>query len=142
MNLTPIVGNFDIPAPVVLRRRASPMEIGRTDLRQLCKVAEIDMRVTGGQPHPVVLHKGVGHFKDLRGTYYVGIGGVGGVWKKRDRTQALQILEILTYGFHDYAACECVCGFKLFVPASREKWRYEKAEPALGASRRSTTKKI
>jgi len=116
IDMNPIPFTPFIPAPDVLPRGSSgPRELGRTDLSQLCKVAEVAMRVTGGEQRTVVIHRGTGHFR-APNTYYVGIGGP---WKPRNGVQALRILEVLAHSFHDYATRECVCRKGLFTVPSR-----------------------
>ncbi len=87
-----------------------PAEMARVTLEDLCTVARIAMRVTGGPREAIVLHAGKDHYREP-GYYYV---GVGKPWRAT-RVQALRALEVLAYGFHDYAARECVCHRGLFV---------------------------
>lgn len=37
---------------------------------------------------------------------------------RRDKKSALRVLEVLAYGFNDYAAREAVCGRGLFIPVA------------------------
>lgn len=113
-----------ICSPLALARSDKPpVALSKTSLSELCERAEIPLRVTGGQNHEIVLHEGEAHFS-IPGTYYVGVGAL----KLPTRVRALQILEILAHGFHDYAARECVCNQGLFsVPAKRGRPRLHAA---------------
>lgn len=88
-----------------------PATIWKTTLGELCREAGILKRVTGGTEPEIVCHLSPDHLID-EDTYYVSMVGLG---EGDSRTQALRILEILAYGFCDYAARECVCGKGLFV---------------------------
>lgn len=86
-----------------------PQIYGTTSVAELCELAGLRMRVTGGISHHVVCCAGNEHFT-VGTNYFV---GVGSNWN-RQRVQALRVLEVLAHGFHDYAARECVCGKGLF----------------------------
>jgi hypothetical protein len=106
-----------IPPPLVLRDGCEPPEaIVTVRLADLCRLAEIPMRITGG---PTVAAQIVVHSDDdvhLRGrpvlgapVYYVGFRR----WKD-DRLSAIRVLEVLAQSFHDYGARECLRPMKLF----------------------------
>lgn len=102
-----------IPAPRVLSQRDTRPEAVLYTLEALCAFARVPLRVTGGPQTDIFVHDGTEHARAAEGLY------VGG---KRPRTRlgALRVLEVLAYGFHDYAARECVCYQGLFsVPRPR-----------------------
>lgn len=84
-------------------------------LVELCGVAEITLRVTGGQPPLVTLWEGPGHAytvrDDLRRVYLVDRLGL----PQGRAAQAFRILEIVAFGFNDYFARETLCGRGYFV---------------------------
>jgi|ERR1700684_793268 len=102
-----------IPAPRA--RNDRPSALARTTLTELCSAAKLPMRVSGGEKHSVVCIAGSDHFSVGR-DYFV---GVGDAWNASP-TAALRVLEVLAHGFHDYAARECICQKKLFVPPKRQ----------------------
>jgi hypothetical protein len=107
-----LVCNFKIPAPrVLVTGTRAPRALARTSIDDLCAVAGVAMRVSGGSRRAVVCVPGEKHLY-TGSTYYV---GVGDAWEL-SRTSALRVLEVLAYGFHDYVVRECVCGRGLFVP--------------------------
>ena len=107
-----LVCNFKIRAPrVLIAGTRPPQALARTSVGDLCKAANVSMRVSGSQRRKIVCTTGDEHLY-TGDTYYV---GVGDTWKL-SRTSALRVLEVLAYGFHDYVARECVCGRGLFVP--------------------------
>jgi len=107
-----LVCNFKIPAPSVLRHdMRKPRALASLSIDELCAVAGVTMRVSGGKRRQVVCTTGA-TLLYTDDTYYV---GVGDNWTP-SRTSALRVLEALAYGFHDYVVRECVCGRGLFVP--------------------------
>ena len=104
-----------IPAPRI-RSSASELRVfERITLSELCTVAKVPMRVSGGESHSIVCVAGADHFRIGR-DYFVGVGNAWGA----TRTAALRVLEILAHGFHDYAARECICHQKLFSIPKRQ----------------------
>lgn len=105
-----------IPAPTVLPEgEPPPMATSTITIAGLCALAGIPVRATSAHtPRIHVIRGGVSY----RGpdAYYVGLGAPRRVRRPED---ALRVLEILAHGFHDYAARECICGRKLFVPPRR-----------------------
>jgi hypothetical protein len=105
-----------IPAPRV--RNADddlPHVLKRVELSELCAIAGIPCRVSGGEDRSIACVVGREHFSVGR-DYIV---GVGGEWRATP-TAALRVLEVLAHGFHDYAARECVCGKGLFSVPKRQ----------------------
>jgi hypothetical protein len=102
-----------IPAPRV--QSVKPSVLARTTLTELCAIAKLPMRVSGGETRSIACIAGTDHFAVGR-DYFV---GVGDEWNANPIT-ALRVLEVLAHGFHDYAARECVCQKKLFSPPKRQ----------------------
>ena len=123
--MKPIPRIVMIPPPRVLPERATPP--GRTvstfTIGQLCQLARVPMRVSGGEDVKVICVESKDHFFGPDGVYYVGVAA-----RPRTRVGALRVLEVLAHGFHDYAARECVCGRGLFTAPTGPRGR-----PRLGA---------
>jgi len=104
-----------IPAPrMMLAKSKLPHVLARPTLFELCAVANVPMRVSGGEARLIACVVGSDHFVIGR-DYFV---GVGERWNANP-TAALRVLEVLAHGFHDYAARECVCQKKLFATPKR-----------------------
>lgn len=113
--MRPIPMNPWISPPRPRKKADLPRVLARVGLAELCAAAGISCRVSGGEQRPIACVVGREHFYSGRG-YFV---GVGGEWRATPMA-ALRLLEVLAYGFHDYAARECVCGRWLFsVPKRR-----------------------
>jgi hypothetical protein len=107
--------NLLISPPFVLSAGAKPPRVfARTTISDLCAMAEIRMRATVTDPCVVACVRGRKHLR-YGNTYYVGVGDSWIV----SRVSALRVLEVLTYGFHDYVARESVCRQNLFSPPRR-----------------------
>jgi hypothetical protein len=108
-----------VPAPEILYEGTpKPKVFARVTLRELCDVAQIQCRVSGGYQLPILLCRGSAHFHGHE-RYYV---GVGDEWRPT-RVRALRALEALAHSFHDYAARECVCRPDVFGPPNRPPGR-------------------
>jgi len=109
-----------IPQPVCISadawRQCEPRAIiGRIRYDDLCRQAGLMARVSGPalDREILVLESGE-HTRIVHPT----ATALAVVMPKFDASpeQALRVLEVLAYGFHDYAARECVCGRGLFRP--------------------------
>lgn len=100
-----------IQPPLVLpeRTRVPARPLAKVTLPQLCRLAEIPLRVHGASTAPITCLSGQAHFLS-KNRYYVGVGQ----WKG-SRVDAIRVLEVLAHGFHDYAARECICNKGLFT---------------------------
>lgn len=92
-----------------------PSIIASVTLEELCEASNIELRVTGGERDKIEIIAGTEHYR-RPGFFYVGIRG--DEWSLT-REKALSVLEVLAYGFHDYAARECVCGRGLYTPKKK-----------------------
>lgn len=105
-----------------------PRVLQETSLSELCKLAGIEERVTGGHRPRILLVESREHFlvpegygipsSVARGAGPSNVARGAGPSRKLTRTGALRILESLAYVFLDYAARECVCGRGLFGPST------------------------
>lgn len=87
----------------------------RASVRAICESADIRYRVTGGHHPQVVLWRGPGHAytTDDAGQRVYAIDRAG--LPQSAAMRALRMLEILAYGFQDYAARESVVGRGYFA---------------------------
>jgi len=123
--MKPIACVVMIPSPRVLPEHAAPPGpvLSTFTIGQLCKLARVPMRVSGGEDVKVVCIEAKDHFFGSDGVYYVGVAT-----RPRTRVGALRVLEVLAHGFHDYASRECICGRGLFAAPTGRRGR-----PRLGA---------
>ncbi|MGH8282939.1 MAG: hypothetical protein ACRESE_03745 [Gammaproteobacteria bacterium] len=108
------------PLPV---KPADWQAISRTQTRAvlryaaICKLAGVPARVTGADlERQVHILNGTQHFYPVGQPDEI---GVALPQYRGSRADALRVLEILAYGFVDYAAREAVRGRGLFLPAPR-----------------------
>ena len=114
--MRPIPLDPDICSPRIAPRGTRPgVVVATTTLVDLCRLARIPVRVSGGQDRSITCIAGGDHWLVDARDYFV---GVGDGWSA-SRTSALRVLEVLAHGFHDYAARECVCGRGLFDASAR-----------------------
>jgi len=87
-----------------------------TSVEALCAVAGIPYRVSDGNQPLVVMWDGPGHSYTIsdNGRRVLAVDRHGLPRGRRER--ALRILEILAYGFFDYAARESIVGRDYFIP--------------------------
>jgi hypothetical protein len=112
------------PQPLCGAERERALRCRRTDVESLCRRAGIRYRVTGGRQPLVAFWNGPTHgytvTPDSRRLYVIGRASL----PRDDQERALRALEILAYGFHDYAARESVCGKDYFIyPVTPEHGR-------------------
>ena len=116
---SPLVADLEIdsacPAVGTVRRRILRRS-RHTTVEVLCVAAGIRYRVAGANQSWVVLWDGPGHVYTLadNGDRVLAVDRTGLPRRKRER--ALPILEILAYGFFDYAARESIIGRGCFIP--------------------------
>lgn len=121
--MRPLPLDPSILAPRNVRDGKGLSVLARTTIPELCAAAKIPLRVTSTRWNQVVLHTGTQHLRaPLSSTSFVGVGE----GKASPHVRALRVLEVLAYGFHDYAARECVCGQGFFVAPKR------RGRPAIG----------
>lgn len=122
-----------IAAPrVLLESERRPREIASFSVAELCALAQLPNRITGGPAVRVVLHSGSDHFRAPRASYV----GIGRSKFRPDRVSAIQVLEVLAHGFHEYAARENLRGRDLFQPPRRP------GRPPLGARAMSPAERM
>ena len=131
--MKPISLNPDIRAPLVVPfGRLAPKVLAWVTLGELCDLAGIPLRVSGGSDRRIACIAGTDHQLVAARDCYV---AVGNAWSP-SRTAALRVLEVLAHGFHDYAARECVCGRGLFVASAR------RGRPTVGAKPMSARERM
>jgi len=134
-----------IPAPRAAGmddRRRILRSTRRVSIREICEVAGIRYRVTGGRHPQAVQWSGPGHAytTDDTGQRVYAIDRTG--LPQAAQMRALRMLEILAYGFHDYAARESVVGRRYFVyPLAPEHGRAWLAEIGRRGGQARTTRK-
>jgi hypothetical protein len=82
---------------------------------ELCRRADIRYRVTGGPQVRVVLWDGPGHGRTRTLRYGTVYAVDQGKLPPDDPERSMRILEVLAFGFLDYAVRETVCGRGYFV---------------------------
>lgn len=107
------VMTLDLYPPRILRRgQQPPHALRKITLAQLCSIAGIRIRVTSNLIPTICLHAGKEHYRPIG---YPKMYYVGGCQKERVRKrEAFRILEVLAFGFQDYAARETICGRNLY----------------------------
>lgn len=94
-------------------RADAPVILGTISFEELCARAHVKLRVSQVR-REITCVRGAQSFQTSDRQL---VGGAAR-WPLK-RTDALRVLETLAHGFHDYAARECICGRKLFVPPRR-----------------------
>ncbi len=102
--------NLNIPCPEVLRKRIIPEDtVNLLSIRELCTRAGIPLRVSGADvDRPRILVSGEfptakARLSDGRWIQVISAEDIPADFP------ALRTMEILAYGFFDYAARECLC---------------------------------
>jgi hypothetical protein len=118
-SISPLVADLEIDsarAAAGADRDRILLRSPRTTVEALCAVAGISYRVAGGNQPLVVLWGGPGHAYTVtdHGGRIFAVDRNGLPRLKRER--ALRVLEILAYGFFDYAARESIVGRGYFIP--------------------------
>lgn len=114
---TPISMNVWIDSPRhTVEGQVLPRVIQRLTLSELCQVAQIRCRMSGGaqDENRIFVCESEHHFQVANVPWSLSYVGVLVGWKL-DQLQALRVLEVLAYGFHDYEARECVSFRGLFA---------------------------
>jgi hypothetical protein len=128
-----------IQSPRVLPERAAPPGriLSTVTVEQLCRLADIPMRVSGETGPKIVCIDSPGHFFGPDGVYYVGVKAA-----PRTRVGALRVLEVLAHSFHDYVSRECVCGRGLFVAPTGQRGRPRVGAMAMSARERMAAMRV
>jgi len=115
----PVLASADLwiesPNPASSEERRVVVNARRTTVREICARAGVRYRVTGGHHPSVVLWNGPGHVStvdcDNHRLYAIDRTGL----PQSSGMRALRMLEILAYGFQDYAARESIVGRGYFA---------------------------
>lgn len=150
-----LAADLEIPTPQALSgvRRTQALRSRRHTIASLCARANVRYRVTGGKHPRVAFWDGPGHghtVTDSNEPIYI-IDRASLPQSGPDR--ALRALEILAYGFQDYASRESVCnrGYFLYpvIPDHGRLWLSEigrrggrsRSEHKAASSRRNLSNK-
>lgn len=122
-------------------------------IEDLSERAGIRCRVSGGPRPRIVLWNGPGHGRTVDDERRIVYAIDRNVLPQRDPERAARMLEVLAYGFFDYAARESVCGRGIFVypltPDHGRAWLAEigrrggkaRTDSKAAASRRNGTRR-
>jgi hypothetical protein len=93
-----------------------PRVLHQISLNDLCAVAQIKCRVSGGAQNEkrIFICESEHHFQVAAIPWLLSYVGVWKDWQLK-RLEALRVLEVLAYAFYDYEARECVSFRGLFV---------------------------
>lgn len=107
---------IDAPRPLAGTERAAALRRRRyRTLREWCDRAGIALRVTGGPAPQIALWNGPGHARTVSDQLVPVYLLDRHLLPQDTRGQAFRALEVLAFGFNDYAARETMCGRGYFA---------------------------